>query len=262
MIIVHTTGGLGNQMFQYALFRNLYEKYDNVWYETFFTKPHHNGFEIDKVFNIIEKEVKDINLLKTLPKYGDKWEGYDPEVFNQTNTYFEGNWQNAGYFPDENILRKDFAFKQELDLNNKKILEEIQNSNSVSIHVRRTDYLKYENYFFQPTWLNYYGTAIGTIAKIVKDRPLKFFVFSDDIEWCKKNFMIDANFVENTGSDSWKDMLLMSNCKHNITVNSTFSWWAAWLNANPDKIIITPKTWIYDKRKGFNEIAINEWIKI
>lgn len=262
MIIIHITGGIGNQMFQYALFRNLYERNKDVYYETFFTKPHHNGFEIDKVFNIIENECKDINSLSTLKKYGDNWIGYDSKVFEQENTYFEGNWQNAGYFPDHSILRKDFIFKQELDERNKETLWDIQNSNSVSIHVRRSDYLKYGGYFFQADWMNYYGMAINYIKKNTSERPIKFFVFSDDIDWCKRNFLIPVTYVENKGNDSWKDMMLMSNCKHNITANSTFSWWASWLNRNSNKIVTTPKVWVNDKRKGYSEIPLKEWIKI
>jgi len=262
MIIVHMTGGLGNQMFQYSLFRNLYERNKEVYYETFFTKPHHNGFELDKVFNIVQSEAKDISLLSQLEKYGDKWKGCDPKVFEKKNVYLEGNWQNKGYFPEESILRNDFSFKVELDSKNMEILDNIKNSNSVSIHVRRTDYMNYQGYFFQADWWNYYGLATNYITKNVKDRPLNFFVFSDDIEWCKKNFMIPVTYVENKRNDSWKDMLLMSNCKHNITANSTFSWWAAWLNKNPGKIVITPKKWFLSGEIDSNLIVLEDWIKI
>ena len=260
MIIVQMIGGLGNQMFQYALFRNLYDKYDDVWYETF--AHEHNGFEINKVFNIIEKPIPSFNITEKLTRFQENtWPRFNSEILNKKDIYLCGNWQNRGYFPSEEILKKDFTFKQELDQKNKKILEEIQNSNSVSIHARKTDYNKYIGYFFQADWMNYYGLAVDQIIKNTKERPLKFFIFSDDIEWCKRNFMISATFVENAGNDSWKDMLLMSNCKHNITTNSTFSWWAAWFNKNTNKNVITPKRWFLDNTDS-NLITLNEWIKI
>lgn len=262
MIIVHTIGGIGNQMFQYALFKNLYDKFPEVYYETFFAKTNHNGFELDKVFNITENEIKNQEILSKLEKYGDKWEGFDPEVLSKRNTYLVGNWQNIGYFPDEKILREDLSFKQPLDNINFKRLEEIQNSNSVSIHVRRTDYLNYGGYFFQADWFNYYGLAIEYVKKKTSERPLNFFVFSDDIEWCKRNFLMPVTYIENKKQEAWKDMMLMSNCKHNIIANSTFSWWAAWLNNNPNKIVTTPKKWVNDNRRGFSEISLKQWIKI
>ena len=262
MIIIQMIGGMGNQMFQYALFYNLYNRYEDVYYETFYSQPHHNGFELDKVYNIIEKPITDITLLNKLSLFQETtWPKFNPEILNKKNTYLCGNWQNIEYFPNEELLRKHFIFKQELDDKNKKILKDIKDSNSVSIHVRKTDYNKYIGYFFQADWMNYYGLAVDQIIKNTKERPLNFFVFSDDIEWCKKNILIPAIFVENKGNDSWKDMLLMSNCKHNITTNSTFSWWAAWFNKNPNKIVITPKRWFLDNTDS-NLITLNDWIKI
>jgi hypothetical protein len=109
--------------------------------------------------------------------------------------------------------------------------------------------------------MNYYGAAVNYIVKNEIKRPLKFFIFSDDIDWCNKNVMISAVFVENSAADSWKDMMLMSNCKHNITANSTFSWWAAWLNTNTDKIVTTPNKWFLHGVDS-NLITLSNWIKI
>lgn len=260
MLVVQMIGGLGNQMFQYALFRNLYDLYDDVWYEAF--SHEHNGFELNNVFNIIEKPILTIDEVKKLTRFQENtWPKFNNEILNKRDTYLCGNWQNTGYFPNEKILRDDLTFKQDLDDKNKIILENIENSNSVSIHARKTDYNKYTGYFFQADWMNYYGLAVNHIIKTVKERPLNFFVFSDDIEWCKKNFMINAVFVENKNHDSWKDMYLMSRCKHNIIANSTFSWWAAWLNKNPNKIVTTPKRWFLDNTDS-NLINLNQWIKI
>lgn len=261
MIVVQMIGGLGNQMFQYSLFRNLYEKYDDVWYESF--AHEHNGFELNKVFNIIEKPISSMDDVKSLTRFQENtWPKFTPEILNKKDTYLCGNWQNREYFPDETVLRTEFSFKQELDDKNKLILDDIINSNSIAVHARKGDYSKYPNYFFQANWMNYYGIAIQYILKNVEERPLKFFIFSDDIEWCKKNFMIPCTYIENKGSDSWKDMLLMSSCKHNITVNSTFSWWAAWLNKNPNKVVITPKHWVMDRNIDSSLITLDNWIKI
>ena len=255
-------GGLGNQMFQYAIFKRFLEdKKEEVFYDTLQNKEH-NGFELAKLFNITQAPITSLSQITGLKVQGETtYPRFNPDVLEYKNTYLEGNWQNVGYFPDADGLKKDFEFKVDLDPKNKLILKDIQESNSVSIHVRKTDYNKYIGYFFQADWMNYYGTAVSYIAKNEKVRPLKFFVFSDDIAWCKKNFMIDVNYVENKKEDAWKDMMLMSNCKHNITVNSTFSWWAAWLNKNPNKIVITPKRWFLDNTDS-NNITLSEWIKL
>jgi hypothetical protein len=260
MIVVKIVGGLGNQMFQYTLYRKFSELGREAYYDSLQTKEH-NGFELDKVFNIIPKPIVSLESIHNLKVMGETFPKFNPAILLMDNIYLEGNWQNINYFPDQNNLRKEFSFKQELDEKNRGILEEIQNSNSVSIHVRKTDYGKYAGYIFQADWMNYYGIAVNYITKNIKERPLKFFVFSDDIEWCKKNFMIPVIFVENKKIDGWKDMLLMSNCKHNITANSTFSWWGAWLNKNENKIVTTPKRWFLDNTDS-NLITLNTWIKI
>ena len=127
------------------------------------------------------------------------------------------------------------------------ILNEIENSNSISIHIRRGDYMSPENYnmygcIATPT---YYKKAIKVIEEKVENPT--FFVFSNDMDWVKKNIQINSRvfYIDiNSGNGSYKDMQLMSNCKHNIIANSSFSWWGAWLNENKNKIVIAPKKWI------------------
>ena len=152
--------------------------------------------------------------------------------------YFEGI---------ENDIKKDFRFKNQLDNKNLEILNEIENSNSISIHIRRGDYMSPENYnmygcIATPT---YYKKAIKVIEEKVENPT--FFVFSNDMDWVKKNIQINSRvfYIDiNSGNGSYKDMQLMSNCKHNIIANSSFSWWGAWLNENKNKIVIAPKKWI------------------
>lgn len=262
MKVVQIIGGIGNQMFQYSLFRHLYTKDIETYYEYFYAQPHHNGFVLETVFNIVQRPVTDIKILDTLTRFQENtWPHFNPDVLNKKDTYLCGNWQNINYFGQEDQLRKDFTFKQELDEKNKDILKEIEETNSISIHVRRGDFLHDGLHHFFPDWLNYYGIAVAYMMKNTKQRPIKFFVFSDNIEWCKKNFMMPVTYVENKKEDSWKDLMLMSRCKHNIITNSTFSWWGAWLNNNADKIVINPKHWFLDNPATDN-IALKEWIKI
>jgi len=263
--IIQMIGGIGNQMFQYALYRKFIEIGVQTKYEHFRTNQYHNGFVLNKVFNIEENPINSVEEADQLERYQEQtWPTFNTAILEKRNVYLCGNWQNIGYFPSENILRKDFTFKMELDDPNKNILYKIVESNSVSIHIRKGDYTTGHNngYFFQADWMNYYGQAVGTILKKV-DKNTKFFIFSDDINWAKKNtFIPNAVFVqENKGNDSWKDMYLMSKCKHNITANSTFSWWGAWLNENTQKIIITPKKW-FNNNIDSNLITLNNWIKI
>ena len=266
MIIIQMIGGMGNHMFQYALYRRFIHEGKECHYEGFSTKPWYNGFDLDQIFNIIPNEVGKEEVEKLTRYQEQTWPTFNPSILEVEDTYLCGNWQNIGYFqPILKELHDEFTFKNKLDNKNKEILDEIKNTNSVSIHIRRGDYAKnahYRNYFFDANWMNYYGQAVGYIAKNAKNKPVKFFVFSDDIEWCKQNIMIPVTYVENTMEEAWKDMKLISNCKHNITTNSTFSWWAAWLNKNPDKIVTTPKKWFLDKNIDSNLITLNSWVKI
>jgi len=263
MNIIQMIGGIGNQMFQYALYRKFLELGVETKYEHLRTEKYHNGFVLDKVFNIFEQPINSLEEADSLTRYQEQtWPKFNPEILNKRETYLCGNWQNIGYFPDHTLLKVDLSFKNELDKKNLEILKQIDESLSVSIHIRKGDYTTMPGYFFQADWMNYYGLAVSSVTKKIGQKPT-FFIFSDDIEWAKKNtFAANRVFVEqNKGFDSWKDMMLMSRCKHNITANSTFSWWAAWLNKNPEKIITTPKRWFLDKTDS-NLITLNEWIKI
>ena len=270
MIIVRVTGGLGNQMFQYAMYKSLEKKGKLVKLDSksfYETKKEHNGYELERIFDIKpnkptkeDLEKFDKNNISTLFKikrklFGDKKFVYDTKeyVFNKDvyklkNSYLNGYWQSIKYFEGiENDIKKDFRFKNQLDNKNLEILNEIENSNSISIHIRRGDYMSPENYnmygcIATPT---YYKKAIKVIEEKVENPT--FFVFSNDMDWVKKNIQINSRvfYIDiNSGNGSYKDMQLMSNCKHNIIANSSFSWWGAWLNENKNKIVIAPKKWI------------------
>ena len=144
-------------------------------------------------------------------------------------------------------------------------IEKIKNSQSVGLHIRRSDYIINESV------LNYHGVCppsyyFSGLEKIKeKTKNLELFVFSDDIAWCKQNLIFDlpCTYIDhNTGEKSFEDMRLMSLCKHNIIANSSFSWWGAWLNANPSKIVVAPTKWFNDLANQSQDIYPPNWIKI
>lgn len=272
MIISNLTGGLGNQMFQYAFGRYLAIKnktdlklhFTNALFNTQYSYGLY-------VFNIeaeiaSDEDLRKMNVVQNrtinrlLYLFDERFniqfnkriitQKY-PYIFDyqylsaKNDSYVQGNWVDERYFKEiENIIRNEFTVKKKLDEKNQEILKHIQETHSVSIHVRRGDYItnKTNAKTFGFIGLDYYINAIKKIKKIVSN-PV-FFIFSDDIFWCKKNLNSLVNNVyyidHNKDKNSYKDLLLMSACKHNIIANSTFSWWGGWLNKNSNKIIIKP----------------------
>jgi len=271
-------------MFQYAFYRALINRFDHVnadisGYKDYFL---HNGLELENIFDIslnkassfyvklydtsnrqwYLRKIRRILGLKQAYKEEQKPFQFDAGIFSYAGpALYWGYWQHEDYFVDiEQQIRMAFRFKKPLDQINTAVLESIQKSNSVSIHIRRGDYL-IDPVLGGLCTLNYYQTAIEVIASRV-NQP-EFFIFSDDINWCKTNIKTGyptAFISGNGGTNSYIDMQLMSNCQHNIIANSSFSWWAAWLNDNPGKIIIGPKKWTNSKEP--NQILPATWIKI
>lgn len=268
-------GGLGNQMFFYAFSLYLKDKKIPsylVWDEYAFTKQH-NGVELYEAFNIsigLLTRIK-INFLIKINKSSlpfafkrilgrvSKYRYLSINVYTQTTPYsydnilsitedkkifVDGYWQNHQYVNSiKDILLETFEFKLPSNFS-KDYLNKIRNCNSVSLHIRRGDYL-------DPQFANlnviksndYYTRAIELIKEKISS-PL-FFIFTDDVAWAKKEFISkDFVFIEgNVNKLAYLDMYLMSQCKHNIIANSTFSWWGAWLNRNASKIVIAPDYW-------------------
>lgn len=143
------------------------------------------------------------------------------------------------------------------------LAEKIKDQITVSVHIRRGDYLQGNNLNYHGICgMDYYQNAIEYLQK--KEKNLTFVFFSDDIERVKENFaMGSAYFVDrNVGKDAWQDMQLMSLCKHNIIANSSFSWRGAWLNANPEKIVIAPKHWFANPELTDQDIVPESWIRL
>lgn len=286
MIVCNIKGGLGNQMFQYAtafangsplyidldflnnhnestdtftarkfeldLFPNIkYKKTDNTVKKTFFSKK--LKYKIYRKFKktIIVQQDKD--ELIHLPSRG--------------NIYLNGYFQSEKYFNHRraDILRI-FQFP-ELDHKNNKIKEEILKAeNSISIHVRRGDYLKPEVLKHHGVLTTqYYQEALNIINKKLPNYTI--FVFSDDPSYCEEvlfNEEKNVNFITGNEEDAWKDMCLMSHCQHHIVANSSFSWWGAWLSQSEKGMKIAPKKWLNapDTEFDINDIIPPSWLKI
>lgn len=285
MLVIACSAGLGNQMFQYAFYCQKKYNLKNVKLDlsTFDRYIPHNGYELEKLFNLdIVYASKDdciiagkptgflsriINKRKGIYYYPNSSREaitFSKKLYNKSNGYLFGYWQSEKYFVNcSEEVRNSFVFKNPLDERNLKIKEKIQNENSISIHIRRGDYLKCENKIFQNICtLNYYKNAIEYMNKFV-ERPI-YYIFSNDIEWCRKNLKIkNATYVDwNVGKESYKDMQLMSYCKHNIIANSSFSWWGAWLNSNPNKVVCVPERWFDLPGCETKDVCPNEWIRI
>ena len=182
------------------------------------------------------------------------------------NVYLEGFWQSEKYFCEiRDLLLKEFTPRDKMNDVNLEILNKINKVNSVSIHFRRGDFITNKNAsnFHGALTLEYYKKAVTEISGQVSNP--EFFIFSDDANWVKENFKIDypINFVmHNTGRDSVYDMVLMSNCKHNVIANSSFSWWGAWMNKHESKIVIAPKHWFNDETIDTADLIPSDWLRI
>ncbi|MBL0355779.1 MAG: alpha-1,2-fucosyltransferase [Chitinophagaceae bacterium] len=275
MVIVHISAGLGNQMFQYALYHTFIDKGlpAKIELSAYSTKGERRKYELEKVFGVkpLVASVIELEYLKVISKV--KFKLFD-QPYKETHQdfgtwndkvriiqsgYLNGYWQSEKYFIDiQDKIRKLFTFPALTDSNNQGMLKLIQENNAVSIHIRRSDYLENENWAMG---LGYYQKAIALMK--TKFANALFIVFSDDINWAKKNFTgADYKFVDfNTDMDSYKDMQLMSQCNHHIIANSSFSWWGAWLNPGRDKVVVAPDRWI-PSIKGTRDIIPGNWIKL
>lgn len=183
--------------------------------------------------------------------------------YKNENAYLEGYWQSESYFLDlKDIIKKDFTWKIDCYGINKHFEDRISESNSVSVHFRRGDYItnRKTNQILGVQPLTYYSNAMACMAKIVKE-PL-FFVFSDDIKWVRSNLntRFDIIFVDhNSQNGAHNDLQLMSLCKHHIIANSSFSWWAAWLSDNPSKSVIAPIKWFAKQEGSLKSLHPKEW---
>jgi hypothetical protein len=294
MVVVQLIGGLGNQMFQYALGRSLaITRGDSLLLyvgnlSSSFRiggapQPDARSFGLD-VFDIaadittLEKlQSERANVIWTVTESGF---GFFPEVLtecrNHHNLGLVGWWQSEQYFLENaEHIRSDFTFKASYNSPYPaSLIAEIVQSDSMCVHVRRTDILKTEN-TKGPVELEYYGRAIETMRE--RARVSRAFVFSDDIAWCKEqeqlSLSVPTTFVSSEAPDQLHpadDLHLMSLCKHFVIANSTYSWWAAWLGKAAEKVVITPRRWFRNEDPSFNgdsyltsaDLVPSTWLRI
>lgn len=316
MIIVRFTSGLGNQMFQYNMYRYLKERFPDVPVKAdvtwFYANSEHQGYELARIFRrpdnpafVLEeatvwdiiccsglipcfvkgKGAKRFDHLKYYPnrilrlfsekhfqKYRIDQTGFeDNEIIRKRieNLDPKKNWYITGFFIEEvyyknrlECIRKQFCFPTPKEERNQELLKQMNHTDSVSIHVRRGDYLsaQYQN-SFRSLSMEYYQKAVDEVRKLTQTPT--FYVFSDDKEYIEKAFdwlTPKVIVTGNSGQDSYKDMMLMSRCKYNIIANSTFSVWAGLLNENPGARVFYPSA--YMKEKDSEEKTLEGWIRL
>ncbi len=300
MVVIKIMYGLGNQMFQYCLFKSYQKKGLNVRVDieghekncmSVFSdnKYNKNGFMLEQLFNVKCEYANsfDVKFARLMPAFGKTKKGimrlfntvyttnYEEAMFSKdeifskqyqylNHGYLKGAWQYTTHYDDViDEVKKDFTFKLPLDKKNQSLADKIKSSNSVGIHVRRGDYLKYVGLYYA-LGKKYYSKAIDIIKERENKKEIELFVFSDDIEWCKKNLGFDnATYIDgNFGDKNYIDMQLMSLCKHNIIANSTFSLWAAILNDNPNKTVVAPVHFMKEERDFVSKMMPKEFVLI
>ncbi len=290
MIIVQLKGGLGNQMFQYAAGLSLAANHGTklkvdvsllneadaeIGTVRYFdlqqlqlspeiaTKEEISNIEPGSLFTILMEKIKPA-FKRRIYKEADYT--FDTNFFSaKDNIYLKGYRQSEKYFsPIKDQIRRGFQFNNEVIKAVAAKASELKSLNSVSIHIRRGDYSN-------PIVRNYHGIlgaayyqqAIRYMESNVSE--CQFYIFSDDPEWVKTNLKFDAPVQIVSGVETknhFEDFYLISQCKHQVIANSTFSWWAAWLNPNPDKIVIAPEKWFNNAPYDTRDLIPESWIKM
>ncbi len=293
MIITRLIGGLGNQMFQYAVGRRLAHvlgtelklditEFDNYKPRTFRTYSLGN-FNIREKFASPEEvaaltrptmlERMRAKLLRRPPRpprtyIREKHFHFDPDILNLLDgVYLDGYWQSEKYFSDiAEIIRREFTVKVPQTGKNQELGEQINSRESVSLNVRRGDYVSNPriNKLFGCCGLDYYLRRVEFINSKVKNAH--FFAFSDEPQWVADNLKLPCSMTivdHNNTSMEYEDLRLISQCKHHIIANSSFSWWGAWLNPRKDKMVFAPKQWFGKERQAsrkMDDLLPANWI--
>lgn len=269
MIIIQMAGGLGNQMFQYALYRQLISMGKNVKMDdeagfkedeqrnpalapfgiTYVRASHREIIRMTDASMFPPARIRRKLFGRRRSSYFEENKQFQAKIFDWDNMYLEGYWQSEKYFPDvAETLKNEFSPESigELSAQAMERLREIEQTQAVSIHIRRGDYLLPQNQklFGGICTEHYYEKAMKAIADSHPD--VIFYLFTNDSEWAKgwleKPYRI--KLTEWAGAKDYELLTLMSRCKHNILANSSFSWWASYLNDNPDKMVMAPDKWL------------------
>ncbi|MCI8672481.1 MAG: alpha-1,2-fucosyltransferase [Lachnospiraceae bacterium] len=280
-VIVNLPGGFGNQLFAYAFGYALSQRLQAELYVDTSTQDNGIGRELELLnFNVeyvgrlsyvykhnlinraVFNKLRRRNMIGWATKmYCESHPSiYEVEVSNiKSDTYFLGSWQSEKYFREyRRKLLEMFQPKTERSVSVKKIVETVSEQNSVALHVRRGDYVS----IGCQVHMDFYDKALQLLKEKLKGH-WTLYVFSDDITFCRRYFIkyldnISIVYPEyQSDNKTLDDFLIMSRCKHMIMANSTYSWWAAWLNSNHEKIVICPELGMWTK-----DFYPNEWIKI
>ncbi len=266
MIIIHVMGGLGNQLYQYAMYEKLksigkevkldihayttedkeereWRKLELEWlglsYEV--CTAEERAALLDNKLDILSRVRRKIFGRKN--KTVEETQVYMPEVYDMDEVYLYGYWACEKYYEDIiPLLQEKIKFPESADERNGQCMEQMRQQESVSIHIRRMDYLSVaDGARYTGICTDKYYTAAIEYMKCKLNNP-EFYIFSDDLEYVREHYNDEHMHIVdwNTGSNSMYDMQLMSACRHNICANSTFSIWGARLNQNPDKLVIKP----------------------
>jgi hypothetical protein len=292
MVITKLMGGLGNQMFQFAAGKTLatrlntsffldmdflldrtprpnfvYRDYDLTIFKLKATRASANQLKsfLYVPENRVERYLKKLrNAISPHHYYRETHFHFDEKFRTLTgNVYMEGYWQSPRYFEEiSEVIRNDFSFSSPIDERSESLKAQILASSSVCVNVRRSDFLT--NSFHGVCDMKYFKPAIERMAAQVKDAH--FFVFSDDPDWCVENFSFRYPFTfvghDHAGSKFSTYLQLMASCKHFIIPNSSFAWWAVWLNRSNEKLVIGPKLWFNDLRWDTRDLIPADWIRI
>jgi len=295
MIAVQLKGGLGNQLFQYALGRTLALRHGTEL--LFDTSLLYNRVpEKTKTFRkyglgLFEPPAR-IATAKDFPQYSGrlstrnrftrglhllnlrahglryvlqrKFE-FDPGVLaSPDNSYLDGYWQTEKYFSAvAPQIRADLVFRHTLGPEARRMHDQMQSTTAVCVHIRRGDYLEILSQL-GVVGSDYIQAGIKLLAE--RFAGLHFYVFTNDPKWCIENLKIAPphTFItaENAGNNEHEHMMLMRSCRHFIIANSTYSWWAAWLSPHADKVVIGPKQWASDPNKNTSDVLPEDWLRL
>jgi hypothetical protein len=290
MIITQLFGGLGNQLFQYAIGRALAVKrgttlkLDTLKLGKDSLRTYAlNHFAIEAA-ELTPQEYRELGLpsvpksrvqrliarifdFSSMPIIREQGFAFDPSALDApAHCYLRGYWQSPKYFASiESSIRRELGYRNALTGANLDAADDISRSPAVSVHVRRGDYAASAttNQYHGTCDLEYYLAAEALLCRKVGEPRL--FIFSDDPDWVEKNLHFESptTIVRHNGPERhYEDLRLMTLCKHHIIANSTFSWWSAWLCANPGKIVVAPRNWFRDAGHSTADLIPEDWIRV
>lgn len=292
MIIVCLKGGLGNQMFQYAAGRrlaylhNVPLKLDLSWFDDNLSGVTPRSYALGH-FSIHAEPATDQEISQLYEPQPDRIRHllnfinpcyrkthireqnfyFDPAILQlPDNIFLDGYWQSEKYFRHiAPVIRDEFTVRSEPVGRNRELMSTINGCNAISIHFRRGDYVTdAKNVTRYGEYSNdYYMRAVELVTLRV-DRP-HFFVFSDDPAWVREHLTISHTMTQvdhNGPGKAYEDLRLMSLCRHHIIANSSFSWWGAWLNPRPDKVVIAPSRWFNDIAFDTSDLIPASWLRV